>query len=95
MPDYPPPLAVVQVKQHSNLKVGIEQLRRATETHKPASAEWYIKLGDALDSDRQRPAALDQYREAVKRDTRSGFAWLRLGTTLRKSGRAAEALQKR
>jgi predicted CXXCH cytochrome family protein len=85
-------LAVAQVKQSSNLKAGIAQLRRAIETHKPARAEWYIELGDALESDQQRPAALAQYREAVRRDPGSGFAWLRLGTSLRKSGRSAEAL---
>jgi predicted CXXCH cytochrome family protein len=85
-------LAVAQVKQRSNLKAGIAQLRRAIETHRPARAEWYIELGDALESDRQWPAALAQYREAVRRDPRSGFAWLRLGTALRKSGQAAEAL---
>jgi predicted CXXCH cytochrome family protein len=85
-------LAVAQVKQSSNLKAGIAQLRRAIETHKPTRAEWYIELGDALESDRQRPAALVQYREAVRRDPLSGFAWLRLGTSLRRSGRTAEAL---
>ena len=85
-------LAVAQVKQGSNLKEGIAQLRRAIETHKPARAEWYIELGDALDTDGQRAAAIALYREAARRDPSSGFALLRLGTSLRKSGRAAEAV---
>jgi predicted CXXCH cytochrome family protein len=85
-------LAVAQVKQGSNLKAGISQLRRAIESYKPARAEWNIELGDALEADGQRVAAVVQYREAVRKDPRSGFAWLRLGTSLRKSGRAAEAV---
>ncbi len=85
-------LAVAQVKQSSNLKAGIAQLRRAIETYRPARAEWYIELGDSLEADGQRAAALAQYREAARRDPRSGFSLLRLGTSLRKSGRAAEAV---
>ena len=85
-------LAVAQVKQGSNLKAGLAQLRRAIETHQPARAEWYIELGDALETDGQRAAAVAQYREAARRDATSGFALLRLGTALRKSGRAAEAV---
>jgi len=85
-------LAVAQVKQGSNLKAGIAQLRRAIEMYKPARAEWYIELGDALEADGQRVAAVAQYREAVRRDAGSGFALLRLGTSLRKSGRTAEAV---
>ena len=85
-------LAVAQVKQGSNLKAGIVQLKRAIESYKPARAEWNIELGDALEADGQRGAAVVQYREAVRKDPRSGFAWLRLGTSLRKMGRAAEAV---
>ncbi len=84
--------AVAQVKQSSNLKAGIAQLRQAIETHRPARAEWYIELGDALQADGQRAAAVAQYREASRRDPRSGFSLLRLGTSLRKGGRAAEAV---
>ncbi len=85
-------LAVAQVKQGSNLKAGIAQLRRAIETYQPARAEWNVELGDALEADGQRGAAVVQYSEAVRKDPRSGFAWLRLGTSLRKGGRAAEAV---
>jgi predicted CXXCH cytochrome family protein len=84
--------AVAQVKQRSNLKEGIGQLRRAIETHRPLQAEWYIELGDALEADGQRAAAILQYREAARKDTSSGFALLRLGASLRKSGRAGEAV---
>jgi predicted CXXCH cytochrome family protein len=85
-------LAVAQVKQGSNLKAGIGQLRRAVDAYKPARAEWNVELGDALEADGQRAAAVTQYREAVRKDPRSGFALLRLGTSLRKSGRAVEAV---
>lgn len=84
--------AVAQVKQKSNLKAGIAQLTAAITKHKPARAEWYLELAEALENDGQLAKALPWYREVVRRDPSSAPGWQKLGTALRRSSRNAESL---
>jgi predicted CXXCH cytochrome family protein len=84
-------LAVAQVKQSSNLKAGIVQLTAAIEKYRPASAEWYLELAEALDKDRQLAKALPLYREAARRRPDSAAGLQKLGTALRRSALSAES----
>ncbi|MBM3788559.1 MAG: tetratricopeptide repeat protein, partial [Acidobacteria bacterium] len=84
--------AVAQVKQRSNLKAGIAQLTAAIQRHRPARAEWYLELAEALENDGLLSRALPWYREAVRRDPSSAVSWQKLGTALRRSARHAESV---
>ena len=84
-------LALAQVKQGSNLAVGIPQLTTLIERYSPKRAEWYVELGEALERNGQVDKALPVYRKAAAQDQGVGFA--KLGTALRRSGKPAEAAQ--
>ena len=83
--------AVAQVKQKSNLKAGIAQLTAAIARHKPARADWYLELAEALESDGQLANALRWYREVVRREPSRASGWQKLGTALRRLSRNAES----
>lgn len=85
-------LAVAQVKQGSNRKAGIAQLREAIRKYSPERAEWYLELAEALDSNGQLEEAVPLYREAVRRAPQSGAMRQRLGTALRRAGLSAGAV---
>ena len=86
-------LAVAQVKQSSNLKAGIPQLKAAIAKHAPKRGEWYLELAEALDRERKYDQALVYYREAARRSPESGYTLQKLGTALRRTGRNEEAVQ--
>jgi Tfp pilus assembly protein PilF len=86
-------LAVAQVKQASNSKAGISQLKAAIAKHAPKRGEWYLELAEALDRERNYDQALPYYREAARRSPESGYALQKLGTALRRTGRNEEAAQ--
>lgn len=86
-------LAVAQVKDASNLKAGIRQLKDAIARYAPKHGEWYLELGEALDRERNYEQALIYYREAAKRSPVSGYVLQKLGTALRRTGRNEEAAQ--
>jgi Tfp pilus assembly protein PilF len=86
-------LAVAQVKQASNLRVGIPQLTAAIARHTPKRGEWYLELAEALDRERKYDQSLPYYREAANRSPASGYALQKLGTALRRAGRNDEAAQ--
>ena len=86
-------LAVAQVKDASNLKAGIRQLKDAIARYAPKRGEWYLELGEALDRERSYDQALIYYREAAKRSPASGYVLQKLGTALRRTGRIEEAAQ--
>lgn len=85
-------LAVAQVKQGSNRKQGLIDLGELLAQHRPARAEWYLEMAEALETDGQLERSASFYREAVSRDPSSGYMQQRLGTALRKLGRGAEAI---
>jgi predicted CXXCH cytochrome family protein len=86
-------LAVVQVKQQSNLTEGIAQLTAAIKKYSPRRAEYYLELAQALEKDGQLAKAVPVYREAVQRNPKFDYGLLKLGTALRRSGQYAEAVE--
>ncbi len=84
-------LAIAQVKQGSNLTEGITQLTAAIEKYAPERPEYYLDLGQALESNGQRPKAVAAYRDALRRNPNSPAALLALGTALRRAGQYYEA----
>ncbi len=61
-------LAVAQTKDGSNRVQGISQLEEAIARHRPAQAQFYVELADALSAEGQQERALRYYREAVQRE---------------------------
>jgi predicted CXXCH cytochrome family protein len=85
-------LALAQVKQGSNRKAGIARLTAAITKHAPRRAEWYAELAEAHEIDGRLDQAARFRRDAVRLDP-SAASWQRLGTTLRKAARHAEAVE--
>jgi predicted CXXCH cytochrome family protein len=60
-------LAVAQVKEGSNVRNGILQLRRAIETHRPAQPEFYFELGEAYRQNGEMAPAVSWFEQALSR----------------------------
>lgn len=60
-------LAVAQVTEGSNLKAGIQRLRKAIDTYRPREAEFYLELADACRKSDRSPEAISYYEEALRR----------------------------
>jgi tetratricopeptide (TPR) repeat protein len=60
-------LAVAQTQDGSNRVQGIAQLESAIARHRPAQAQFYVELGDALSAEGETERALPYYREAAQR----------------------------
>ncbi|HWZ34047.1 MAG TPA: tetratricopeptide repeat protein [Bryobacteraceae bacterium] len=71
-------LAIAQVSESSNLTTGIARLSAAIEKYRPARAEYYLQLGDALRNAGRFTDALPVYREALRREPESIAAAERL-----------------
>ncbi len=71
-------LAVAQVSQSSNLRDGIASLAAAIEKYRPAAAEYYLQLGDALANAGRFSEAVPVYDEAIRREPESAAARERL-----------------
>jgi predicted CXXCH cytochrome family protein len=90
-------LAIAQVSQSSNLQEGIARLSAAIQKHRPAHAEYYLQLGDALANAGRLSEAVSVYQEAVRRGPESATARERLGiclSSLRQYPRAEEVFKK-
>jgi tetratricopeptide (TPR) repeat protein len=89
-------LAIAQVVQQSNLARGIPQLAEAIDRFRPAAAEYYLQLGDALRSSGQFERSIPAYEEAVRREPQSaaGLERLALGSASVKEYSRAEAILK-
>jgi predicted CXXCH cytochrome family protein len=59
-------LGIAQVKQNSNLKEGIRQLRAALEKHQPAQDEFYFELAEAYSEDGRPDLAIPMYQKALR-----------------------------
>jgi len=96
VPYYPPVddlyTAVAQVKERANLNAGIARLRTAIEREKPATAEPYAELADALRHAGDSAAAIPVYREAISRDAGYWPAWHGLGLATAATGALEESL---
>ncbi len=106
VPYYPPALtapadelylAIAQVAQNSNLESGIPRLAAALKNYRPAHAEYYLQLGDALVNANRPTDALAWYEEAQRHEPKSAASQERLAlclATLKEFPRA-EAIFKR
>jgi predicted CXXCH cytochrome family protein len=86
-------LAAAQVKQGSNLAVGIAQLSAAIKKYAPQRVEFYIDLAEALEKNRQLAEAVLVYREVVRRNPKFGAGFQKLGGSLRRLGSYGEAAE--
>lgn len=89
-------LAIAQVSQNSNLGPGITRLKAAIDRFRPARAEYYLQLGDALSNAGHCDAALPAYEEALRHEPESEPALARLAiclATLRQYSRADATLK--
>jgi tetratricopeptide (TPR) repeat protein len=80
---YPPEddelyLAIAQIAENSNLERGIERLTAALKKYRPAHAEYYLQLGDALAKAGKPSTALPWYQEAIRHEPKSAAALERL-----------------
>jgi len=80
---YPPEddelyLAIAQVAENSNLESGIARLTAALKKYRPAHAEYYLQLGDALANAGKPGAAVAWYQEAIRHEPKSAAALERL-----------------
>jgi predicted CXXCH cytochrome family protein len=85
-------LAVAQVTQKSNLAKGLPRLAAEIAAQKPARAEFYIELGQALLSAGKRTGAIEAFEEAAKRKPGSPVVSLNLGDALTEAGQPARAV---
>ena len=85
--------AVAQVIDKSNLAQGTPEMAKILAQRKPAAPNFYVELGDAQHQQGDLSAAVESYREALKRDPQSSRAARRLGVALGSTGQTAEALQ--
>jgi tetratricopeptide (TPR) repeat protein len=99
-PSYPPSLAVAsdelylgvaQLSAASTRTEGIARLSAAIRKFRPAAAEYYLQLGDALRASRRFSEAIAPYEEAVRREPQSAAAHERLAFGLTRVRQFARA----
>ena len=101
VPYYPPALAksgedalygaVAQVTQRSN-PAGLPRLADEVSRQKPAEAQFYVELGQALLAAGKPDAAIAQFEEASRRKPGSPAIALNLADALTESGKAPRAI---
>jgi tetratricopeptide (TPR) repeat protein len=84
-------LAIAQVTQGSNLVNGLTQLKDAIRKLRPANAEYYLQLGDALLAAGSAEQAIAAYQDAIRHDSQSGHAYERLAMAQAALGQFAQA----
>ena len=90
-------LAIAQVSQSSNLTESIERLTAAIAKYKPAQAEYYLQLGDALTNAGRYNDALRQYDQALLKEPNSVAVLERMAvclSLLKQYARAEEVLKR-
>ena len=75
-------LGVAQVNVPSTRTTGIATLAGAIENFRPAAAEYYLQLGDALRASRRYSESIAPYEEAVRREPNSAISHQRLALGL-------------
>jgi predicted CXXCH cytochrome family protein len=101
VPYYPPKLpstpgndlllAVAQVREQSNLTIGITQLAAAIQKHRPAQPAYYAELAEAYLAAGNTTSAIQFFEEAAKRDPRSAPRLTAWGDALMQAGQWAAA----
>jgi tetratricopeptide (TPR) repeat protein len=84
--------AVAQVAGKANLDAGIPRLEAAIAQRQPASAVFYLQMGDAYCSTNQFGKAVGVYQQAVARRPNSSVALRRLAYAFLGSGQLPQAL---
>ncbi len=94
----PPPadgdlyVAVAQVGQGSNMERGIPQLEAAISRHQPSNAQFYFELAQAQFKSGKREAALENYRQALRRKPNFPAALRSLGSAQLDAGDVSGAI---
>ena len=83
--------AVAQVYEQTNLAEGIPRLRKVLETEKPAQADFYFHLAEALWHDGRVEESLPWYAQALEREPNHPIARRNYALALNRAGRPAEA----
>jgi tetratricopeptide (TPR) repeat protein len=86
-------LAVAQVGLKNNLKAGLPQLEREIARQKPKEGQFYIVLGDALQSAGRPKEAVAAYEQALRLKPRSLRALRSLAGALSAEGQVPRAKQ--
>lgn len=73
-------VAVAQVKEESNLRGGIPELAALIEKYKPANAQYYVDLAEALHAAGRSAQSAEMYQEALRHDPSSPQILLRFGS---------------
>src|SRR5262249_43148564 len=84
-------LALAQIKDRSNLQVGLRQLSGLIEKHRPAQAGFYSGLGEGYRSAGDLAKATSYFDEAARRAPASEIVWLQLGSAFMDSGQWLKA----
>ncbi len=84
--------AVAQVMQRSNLEKGLPRLEAEMAAQKPARAEFYVELGQALLMAGERPGAITAFEEAARRRPDSPVIALNMADALTESGQPVRAI---
>jgi Flp pilus assembly protein TadD len=84
-------LGVAQVGEANTRNEGITRLSTAIRKFRPAAAEYYLQLGDALRASRRFDEAIGPYEEAVRREPQSAAAHERLAFGLTRVRQFARA----
>jgi tetratricopeptide (TPR) repeat protein len=85
--------AIAQVGLGNNLEAGLPALERELQRQKPRNPEFYLILGDALNSAAMYPKAADAYEQAVRLNPSSSRALRGMAVALEKSGNSAQAAE--
>lgn len=85
--------AVAQVMHESNLAAGIPRLQELVAARKPARAEFYLELGDALQRAGRAQESAAAYRAGLEKEPESARLWARLAMPLRSAGQPKEAFE--
>ncbi|MCU1258738.1 MAG: Tetratricopeptide 2 repeat protein, partial [Bryobacterales bacterium] len=86
-------LAVAQIRESVNLKVGIPLVARLLQTERPSHPDPYFELAEAYRKQGQSKEAVPLYKEALRQDARYLPALLALGATLNELGQRSQAAE--
>ena len=84
-------LALAQIKDHSNLEAGLQQLAALIGKYRPARAGFYAGLAEGYRAAGDHGKAISFFEEAARRAPASEIVWLQLGTAWMESAQWLKA----
>jgi len=84
-------LALAQIKDHSNLETGLQQLAALIGKYRPARAGFYAGLAEGYRAAGDHGKAVSFFEEAARRAPASEIVWLQLGTAWMESAQWLKA----